>query len=408
MPSPGWYYRLSRFFKETFGEKVYKIPLDAGFSCPNRDGTISTGGCIFCYNPSFSPAALDSEKKGRTLSVTEQIRSFQLRAEKKAEKFEARRKAHEELQKHKGYKAHEMQAAKTAESSCPARYDKVTPWEGSCPVSRSTESSRKAAQRDPETTGNSCSRRQSGAPAAPADAKNFQPRRKYLAYFQAYSNTYAPLPHLQKLYEEALSAPGIIGLSIATRPDCLGPGVLELLQSYAQKYHIWLELGLQSSSDRTLRLINRGHTYHDFEQAVLESSNRGIYICAHLINGLPGEGRAEMLETIAKINSLPLHGVKFHQLQVFRGTPLARLYEKGEVPLLSLRDYLEILCDQLELLRGDIVVHRLLSEAASEELLIAPRWDIGRSRFSQLVEGELKARGSWQGKMRAAKGESAR
>ncbi|MGI6328757.1 MAG: hypothetical protein ACOX1I_07375 [Dethiobacteria bacterium] len=281
MPSPGWYYRLSRFFKETFGEKVYKIPLDAGFSCPNRDGTISTGGCIFCYNPSFSPAALAGEREGRLPSVREQIRSFQLRAEKKGNKFEARQKAHEEFQKHEGYKAHEMQAAKTAESSCPARYDKVTPWEGSCPVSRSTESSRKAAQRDPETTGNSCSRRQSGAPAAPADAKNFQPRRKYLAYFQAYSNTYAPLPHLQKLYEEALSAPGIVGLSIATRPDCLGPGVLELLQSYAQKYHIWLELGLQSSSDRTLRLINRGHTYRDFEQAVLEEPGPGNLISVH-------------------------------------------------------------------------------------------------------------------------------
>jgi radical SAM protein (TIGR01212 family) len=333
LPSPGWYYRLSSFFKETFGEKIYKIPLDAGFSCPNRDGTISTGGCIFCYNPSFSPAALDSEKKGRTLSVTEQIRSFQLRAEKKAEKSEAWPKAHV------------------------------------------------------------------------VETESFQPRRKYLAYFQAYSNTYAPLPHLQKLYEEALSAPGIVGLSIATRPDCLGPGVLELLQSYAQKYHIWLELGLQTSGDHTLRLINRGHTYRDFAQAVLRSRDRGIFICAHLINGLPGEGRAEMLETIAKINSLPLHGVKFHQLQVFRGTPLARLYEEGGISLLSPRDYLEILCDQLELLRGDIVVHRLLSEAANEELLIAPHWYIGRPRFAQLIEGELKARGSWQGKMCAAKGE---
>lgn len=366
MPSPGWYYRLSGFFKETLGEKVYKIPLDAGFSCPNRDGAISTGGCIFCYNPGFSPAALAGEKKGRTLSVTEQICSFQLKAEKRAEKAgrsAVRREAHTRLQKQEGYRACDMSEAQTAGNPRPAQPDGAT-----------------------------------AATAAPAGAKEFRPRRKYLAYFQAYSNTYAPLPRLRELYEEALSAPGIIGLSIATRPDCLGPGVPGLLQGYAQKYHIWLELGLQSACDRTLRLINRGHAYRDFERAVLESSNRGLHLCAHLISGLPGEGRTEMLGTIARINSLPLQGVKFHQLQVLRGTPLARLYAKGEVPLLSLREYLKILCDQLELLRGDIVVHRLLSEAADGEFLIAPRWDIGRSRFAQLVEQELKARGSWQGK----------
>ena len=173
MPSTGWYYRLSSFFKETFGEKVYKIPLDAGFSCPNRDGTISTGGCIFCYNPSFSPAALDSEKKGRTLSVTEQIRSFQLRAEKKAEKSEAWPKAHE------------------------------------------------------------------------TETESFQPRRKYSLFPGLQQHLCTPTAPAKTLRRGA-ECPGIVGLSIATRPDCLGPGVLELLQSYAQKYHIWLELGLQS------------------------------------------------------------------------------------------------------------------------------------------------------------------
>lgn len=320
MPDEGWYYRLSFFFKEKFKERVFKIPLHAGFSCPNRDGTISTKGCLFCYNPSFSPAALLGEKTKACFSIRDQIRRFQFQKEK--------------------------------------------PRGESLP------------EKIPE---------------------DFMPSRKYLAYFQSYSNTYAPLHRLKELYEEALQTPGIVGLSIATRPDCLGPGVLELLGGYAQKYHLWLELGLQSAHDKTLKLINRGHTYSQFAEAVFESSARGIYLCVHLINGLPGEGFFEMLETVKMINRLPLDGVKFHQLQVFRNTPLEALYRENKIKVLTLEDYLQILCSQLEILRPDIVVHRLLAEAADDTFLVAPKWDVSRAAFSHMVEEELKKRRSYQG-----------
>lgn len=320
MPTPGWYYRLSAFFKGKFKERVYKIPLDAGFSCPNRDGTISTKGCIFCYNPSFSPGALLRERTGAELSLREQIRCFQFKKEK--------------------------------------------------------------------------SRGEIVPEIIPED---FVPRYKYLAYFQSYSNTYAPVARLKKLYEEALQTPGIVGLSIATRPDCLSSEVLELLGSYAQKFHIWLELGLQSAHDQTLELINRGHSYSQFAEAVLKSSSKGIYLCAHIINGLPGERRKEMLETAHRINSLPLNGIKFHQLQVFRNTPLEVLYRENKVEVLSLQEYLQVLCSQLEILRPDIVVHRLLAESTSDAFLLAPRWPLSRAAFSRLVEEELKKRNSYQG-----------
>ena len=321
MPQIGWYYRLSQYFRETFGEKVFKIPLDAGMTCPNRDGTLSTQGCIFCFNPGFSPEVLSREIKKSLSPIKEQINGFQLRSERTG--------------KVKG---------------------------GS----------------DPVTT--------------------FTPRRKYLAYFQSYSNTYAPLSCLKTLYEEALSAPGVIGLSVATRPDCLQPKVLDLLADYARNYHVWLELGLQTVHDSTLQRINRGHTYVSFENAVLESHRRELLICVHIINGLPGEGRREMLETARTLSSLPVRGIKFHQLQVMEGTILAEQYRSGGVELLLLEDYLEIVCDQLELLREDIVIHRLLSEVTRDELLLAPRWSISRADFAQKVEKMLKSRSSYQGK----------
>ena len=320
MPTSGWYYRLSSFFRERFQEKIFKIPLDAGFTCPNRDGTISDKGCIFCYNPSFSPGALRREKENQRFTVKEQITRFQLKMETS--------QAHGEEVK----------------------------------------------------------------------ADLFSPRKKYLAYFQSYSNTYAPLPRLKELYEEALRAPGIVGLSIGTRPDCLNPAVIELLSSYAREYHVWLELGLQSAHDRSLKFINRGHNYKDFEDAVLLSQNKGIFLCVHIINGLPGEKPADMLETVRMINSLPLDGIKFHQLQVFRETALSQLYDQGKIDLLTSDEYLETVCDQLEILRHDIVVHRLLSEATTTEMLLASHWQVSRAGFSQLVERELKSRGSWQGK----------
>lgn len=328
MPPHGWYYRLSRFFKERFGEKVYKIPLHAGLSCPNRDGTVSTGGCIYCYNPGFSPATAPAgANEASPASIREQIIRFQARAEKKD----------------------------------------GAPKKGS-----------ESQEKGPEETA-------------------FQPARRYLAYFQTYSNTYGELSRLQTLYEEALHTPGIIGLSVATRPDCLFPEVLELLQAYARSHHIWLELGLQSAHDRTLELINRGHTYARFVEAVLKSKDRGILVCAHIINGLPGESRKEMLQTAARINSLPVNGIKFHQLQVIRETPLEDLFMSGGVKPLNEKEYLHIVCDQLEIMCSNIVVHRLMSEVTCPGLLAAPLWPVSRAQFTQMVENELKRRRSHQG-----------
>ena len=312
MPEPGWYYRLSDFFKEKFGHKVYKIPLDAGFTCPNRDGAISVGGGIYCYNPSFSPQALRRERGGHANSVREQLLAYMAKVREQG-------------------KAH-------------------------------------------------------------------IPEGSFLAYFQSYTNTYGDFESIRKLYEEALSTPGILGLSIATRPDCLSPEILDLLTVYARDYHIWLELGLQSSHDRTLQLINRGHDYACFRDTVLRCRDRGIYVSAHIIDGLPGENVADMLETIKKINELPIQGLKFHQLQVLKGTPLYTLYQEGGVKILELEEYLEILCRQLEILREDVTVHRLLGDVTDQDLVVAPHWRIHPGNFAQRVEGALRERGTWQGK----------
>lgn len=301
---PGWYYRLSRFFGHKFGHPVYKIPLDAGFSCPNRDGTTGDSGCIYCYNPSFAPFAADKNHSSNPLSITEQLQ--------------------------KGMK------------------------------------------------------KKNGA--------------RHLAYFQSYTNTYAPLKQLKKLYDEALGSPAVIGLSIATRPDCITEDILDLIEEYARSYHVWLEYGLQSAHDRTLDLIKRGHDAASFERAVKLTRGRGIHICAHIILGLPGETLSMMMETIQFINKLGLDGIKFHHLQVIKHTPLADQYAREKLAIYEKEeDYIPILCDCLERLAPHIVVHRLASQATSEDLLIAPRWAKGAGRIASEVESELKKRGTYQG-----------
>jgi len=323
--APGWYYRLSSFFKERFGERVIKIPLDGGLTCPNRDGTLSEKGCIFCFNPAFSPAAAARETEKETgNNIRRQIRFFQWKME----------------------------------------------------------------------TGD----RPGVAAAREEPPLSFVPRNKYLAYFQAYSNTYGNISLLERLYTEALQTPGVVGLSIATRPDCLGEGVLDLLTALARRSHIWLELGLQSAHDRTLQLINRGHTYACFVQAVQACQGRNLYLCVHLINGLPpGEDSIQMLATAKQIAALPIHGVKFHQLQVLAGTGMESLYRQGAVSPLSLAQYLQIVCKQLEVLPATMVVHRLLAETPRRDLLLAPDWQVTRARFAAMVEDELRRRGTCQG-----------
>ena len=301
-PEPGWYCRLSRFFREKLGGPVYKIPLDAGFSCPNRDGSIGDRGCSYCYNPAFSPSAGGRQ----TLSVSEQIRR-----------------------------------GKT-----------------------------KKAGGD----------------------------QRYLAYFQAYTNTYGPLEKLKALYDEALRDTEVVGLSVSTRPDCVTDRILELLERYARTNHVWIEYGLQSAHDITLKKINRGHTFEQFREAVRRTRGRGIFTCAHVILGLPGENTAMMLETMQRLNECGLDGVKFHHLQVIKGTPLAEQYHAGNVPVFeTAADYTPVLCDCLERLSRDITIHRLAARVTDQSLLVAPHWPESPTTLAAAVEEELRRRGSWQG-----------
>lgn len=300
LKEPGWFNRLSSFFRHRFGQPVYKIPLDGGFTCPNRDGTISLKGCSFCHNPSFSPP----EPVGKAISIGEQI----------------------------------------------------------------------------------------------SRGKKKKPGSLYLAYFQTYTNTYAPPEKLKRLYEEALADPAVIGLSIATRPDCISPQVLDLLECYALSRHIWIEYGLQSAHDSTLEQINRGHKASAFTEAVEKTRNRGIFVCAHIILGLPGETEEMMLETIAFLNRCAVNGLKFHHLQVIKNTYLAQDYLRGCVSVYEqLEDYIPILCDCLEKLSPEIVIHRLAAQASTRNLLVAPHWREGSGEIAQAVEKELKRRGTCQG-----------
>ncbi|MCL6561311.1 MAG: TIGR01212 family radical SAM protein [Firmicutes bacterium] len=292
------YYSFGRFLRERFGGRVRKIPIDAGFGCPNRDGTAGTDGCIFCANKAFSPFA---EQK---IAVAEQIRRF------------------------------------------------------------------KSSNR---------------------------PGVRYLAYFQAYTNTYAPVDRLQQLYGEALSDPEVVGLCVATRPDCVPDQVLGLLQSYTDRYMVWIEYGLQSSSDATLRRIKRGHDSGAFADAVERTRNRGIYIGAHVILGLPGESEEEMFETAYFLNALKIDGVKLHHLQVFSGTPLARDYARGRVRTLRAEEYVSLACDFIESLSPQMVIMRLVADVTDDSLLVAPRWEVGKTEVINAIDKELERRGTYQG-----------
>ncbi len=295
------YYSLSRFFRERFGFRVYKIPVHAGFACPNRDGAISRKGCIFCWNPSFSPA-LD-------------------------------------------YDAGSLRAQVAA---------------GKAAVKRKGES-------------------------------------KFLVYFQPFTNTYAPVEKLRSIYDTALDDHEVIGMCIGTRPDCVPDAVLDLLAEYTGKWHIWLEYGLQSAHDRTLFLINRGHTRADFEDAVARSQGRGLFLCAHVILGLPGETREDMLETASFLSSQPIQGVKIHHLQVIENTPLAEMHQENRVQTYSFEEYVPLVCDFLEWLRPDLVIHRLVGDVLDSGYLLAPRWRVGKAQVINAIEKELELRQSRQG-----------
>jgi len=295
------YYSFSQFLKERFSCKVYKLPIDAGFSCPNRDGKLGYGGCTYCYNPSFSPPTL-VEKQNVYAQI--KYRKALIKRKKKV---------------------------------------------------------------------------------------------KFLAYFQPYTNTYAKKEVLKKLYNEALGDEDVIGLCIGTRPDCVPDEVLDLIESYARDYHIWIEYGLQSIHDKTLLRINRGHNFAQFEDAVKRTQNRDIFICVHIILGLPGETRKDMLETAKVLAKMKVDGIKIHHLQVIRGTPLAENFEKGKFKVFSFEEYVPLICDVLELLPSSITIQRLVGEVLQDEILIAPRWNLGKHEILSAIDQELIRRNSFQG-----------
>lgn len=295
------YATFNEELRRRFGCRVQRVSLDAGFSCPNRDGSLGFGGCTFCGERGAAATGVPVE-----LPIGQQ------------------------LEKSKEYLRNKFKAD------------------------------------------------------------------KFLAYFQAYSNTYASVDRLRQIYAEALSDPDVVGLIIGTRPDCLPEDVLGLLSELNRQTYLWLELGMQTMHDRTLAAINRGHDHASFVDAVRRCQTRGLRVCAHLILGLPGESREEMLASVQELNRLGVDGVKLHHLHVLKGSPLARDYPAGGLPLMSRDEYVALVVDALELLDPGIMIHRLMGDGRSE--LIAPDWSRRKLEVLNRIDAELKKRNSRQGR----------
>lgn len=290
------------WMRRQFPFRVQKISIDAGFSCPNRDGHISHGGCTFCDNRTFNPSYCQPSK-----SITEQITEGK------------------EFFRHK------------------------------------------------------------------------YPDMKYLAYFQAFSNTYATLDTLQRRYEEALSAEDVVGIVIGTRPDCVSDEILNYLESLNQQTFMIVEYGIESVSDDTLRRVNRGHNFECSRRAIIETHNRGILTGAHIILGLPGESAEDNVRQANIISALPIDILKLHQLQIIRGTQLAAEYERQPFNLYTADEYIDLCRRYIERLRPDMVLERFVSQSP-KELLVAPKWGLKNYEFANRFVNYMKCMDSWQGK----------
>ena len=281
------YYPYSKYLKETFGKKVYKITLDSGFYCPNRDGTISKGGCIFCDEVGSFSRCADSRQ-----TIQEQILSSM-----------------EHLQKQ--FKA-----------------------------------------------------------------------EAFIAYFQSYSNTYAPVEKLKEVYDSVFFDEKIVSISIGTRPDCVDSEKLDLISTYKTP---WIEYGLQSSHNETLKWMNRGHDFECFKRAVIETKKRGIKVCAHIILGFPNETKEMMLETARKLAELEIDGIKIHMLTILADSPLLKIYEKNPFYLMDMEQYCEIVCDILEILPPNCTIERIAGTGYSETTQ-APKWVNRRFEILNLID----------------------
>ena len=298
------YNDLSAYLATCFPFKVQKISLNAGFTCPNRDGTVGHGGCTYCNNQTFNPAYCRTEK-----SVTEQL--------EEGKQFFARK----------------------------------------------------------------------------------YPDMKFLAYFQAYTNTYAELEELKRKYEEALFVPDVVGLVIGTRPDCMPDALLDYLAELNERTFLLVEYGVESTDNVTLKRINRGHTYEVAEEAVRRTAAKGIRVGAHIILGLPGEERSTLIKQAGLLSALPLTTLKLHQLQLIKGTRMAAEYQEcpEDFHLYSADEYIDLVIDYVEHLRPDMVLERFVSQSP-KELLIAPDWGLKNHEFTDKVKKRMRERNAWQGK----------
>ncbi|OZM56118.1 TIGR01212 family radical SAM protein [Lottiidibacillus patelloidae] len=293
-----WNYEL----RQHFGEKVFKIPLDAGFDCPNRDGKVAHGGCTFCSERGSGDFAGDRQD-----DLITQFNDIKGRMHKK--------------------------------------------WKNG----------------------------------------------KYIGYFQAYSNTYAPVEELREKFEVILKQEGVVGLSIATRPDCLPDDVVEYLAELNERTYLWVELGLQTIHERTALLINRAHDYQCYVDGVAKLRKHGIRVCAHIINGLPLETPEMMVETAKEVAKLDVQGIKIHLLHLLKKTPMVKQYEKGLVEFMSLESYITTVVNQLEVLPPSMTIHRLTGDGPAN-LMIGPMWSMNKWDALNGIDAELKRRDSYQGK----------
>ena len=296
-----YYYDYGTWIRHRFPFRVQKISVDAGFTCPNRDGRLSTGGCIYCDNRTFNPAYCQRQD-----SITQQLEAGKL--------FFARK----------------------------------------------------------------------------------YPEMKYLAYFQAYTNTYASIDHLRQLYEEALRVKDVVGIVIGTRPDCVSDELLDYLEDLNRRTFLIVEYGVESANDETLQRINRGHNFEQSCMAIEKTHQRGILTGAHIILGLPGEDAQESLRQAPVISSLPIDILKIHQMQIIRGTRLAAEFERNPFHIYDIDEYIRLIASYIQRLRKDLILERFVSQSP-KELLIAPHWGLKNHEFTDLLNNYLKQHNIHQG-----------
>lgn len=297
----------SEYFKKYFGERVQKVSVDAGYTCPNRDGSLARGGCTYCNNDAFNPSYCQPEK-----TVIQQIEE--------------------------GVEFHKV------------RYRRA---------------------------------------------------KKYLAYFQTYSNTYAPLEELKKMYDQALQFPGVVGLVIGTRPDCIDDKKLKYFSKLAEKYYVIIEYGIESCYNKTLEFINRQHTYEQSAEAIIKTAEFGIKTGAHIIFGIPGESREEMMNEAKILSQLPINNIKFHQLQIIKNTVMAKQYTSKPAlfNLFQMQEYIDFIIQFIEQLNPNFIIERFTGEVPPR-FLAGPNWGLIRNdQVNKQIENQLETLNTWQGRL---------